>query len=551
MSAFPPHGKPGSRRASLLAPAALASLLVSAACTPEPSVLAACPAANVKLTALKDAQYVSSAVDPAIETLRSQNDVPGCAVAVVDDDEIASLSFSGVAEIDGGRDWDEETPAPVGSIAKTLTALAVLQLLEDKATDVNFDVSFLPPNWAQVILSQLLGQPIVNDLPFLPPDWAEVTPSQLLSHTSGIPKDPDQELEPLTDGDLQDWFPNGGDHPGIHPRYAYFTYWKSTPSISFAGDDTARYSNLAYALAGTVVDYLSYGEPFNPPPADESGYERFVFERVGLDDGALTEPTMISLCLTTPWRQSEIYKLAQGYQTDGTTPRSTPAYSGWEGPAGGWTMTIGDLARLMIIINTHRRLEQYTTDELMLDNYGSSGINTANNGKKKWGLGVYRDIMRNRFAFGKGGNYPGFTSHFIMWRNEGVGVGLICNRHDVPEEAMTETIVAIADPRLAGPFGSGGESPAPPRPAPAPRRDAVARLSREHPEEIAQLTWALADLPGDRGPSPAGFLAAPGGEELARLFEKGDLDALATRMLERIEEARARPKAPVWTDCFE
>lgn len=531
MSAFPPHDELRSWGAPLLASAALAALLASAGCAPDPGLPAACPAANVKLTALKDAQYVNSAVDPAIETLRSQNDVPGCAVAVVDDDEIASLSFSGVAEIAGGRDWDEETPAPVGSISKTLTALAMLQMVEDEEIDVALDA------------------PIVDYLPFLPSTWGETTLSQLLSHTSGIRKDPDQKTEPLTDGDLQDWFPDGGDHPGIHPRYAYFTYWKSTSSTSFAAGDTARYSNLAFSLAGTVADYLSYGEPFTPPPGDESGYERFVFEHVGLDDKALTEPTMISLCLTTPWRQSEIYKLAQGYKKDGTTPKPTPGYSGWEGPAGGWTMTIGDLARLMIIINTHRRLEQDTTDELMLDNYGSSGINTVVSAKKKWGLGVYRDIMSNRFAFAKGGDYDGFTSHFIMWRDEGVGVGLICNRHRVPHQAMTDAIEAIAAPRLGGPFGGGGGSPAPP--PPAPRRDAVARLSREHPEEIAQLTWALANLPGDRDPGPAGFLAGPGGRELARLFENGDLDALATRMLKRIEEARARPKAPVWTDSFE
>ena len=522
------------------APVALAALLALASCLPAPDGPAACPAANVKLTGLKDAKYVDPTVDPAIETLRRENDIPGCAVAVVDDNEISSLSFSGLAEIvfqqeglaPSGREWDEETPAPVGSIAKTLTALAVLQMVEDQEIDVALDT------------------PIVSFLPFLPNDWAQTTLSELLSHTSGIRKDPDQVTEPLTDGDLQNWFPQGGDHPGIHPRYAYLTYWKSTPSTSFASGDSARYSNIAYGLAGTVVDYLSYGEPFSPPPGNESGYERFMFERVALNDNGLTEPTMISLCLTTPWRQAEIYKLARGYQEDGTTLQPTPGYSGWEGPAGGWTMTIGDLARLMIIINTHRRLDEVTTDQLMLANYGSSGNNTAAGGKKKWGHGVYRDIISNRFAFAKGGDYDGFTSHFIMWRNEGVGVGLICNRHGVPHEAMTDAIKAIAAPRLS-PQGGGGESPAPP-PA-APRRGALAQLSRDHPEEIAQLTWALAELPGDRnrGPSPTGFHAGPGSRELARLFETGDLEALAKRMLDRIEEARARPKPPVWTDRFE
>src|SRR5262249_8839181 len=114
---------------------------------------------------------------------------------------------------------------------------------------------------------------------------------------------------------------------------------------------TAEYSNVGYCLAGSLLDCRSKMADI---PGQMRGYERFVWPRVGRGTFA-TEPTMVTACLATDFRTSDIKNLAHGYAEDGSSLSFgdwTSVGWGWEGPAGGWTLTIGDLARLMLILQS-------------------------------------------------------------------------------------------------------------------------------------------------------------------------------------------------------
>ena len=67
--------------------------------------------------------------------------VPGLAYAVVADGEITSVGAHGVLRIGGDEEVTPDTPFLTGSISKSFTALAVMQLVEAGKVDLDAEVS--------------------------------------------------------------------------------------------------------------------------------------------------------------------------------------------------------------------------------------------------------------------------------------------------------------------------------------------------------------------------------------------------------------------------
>jgi hypothetical protein len=161
-------------------------------------------------------------------------------------------------------------------------------------------------------------------------------------------------------------------------------------------------------------------------PSHMQGYERYIWHRVGRGTVA-TEPTMITASLATDFRTSDIKNLAHGYDVDGSALNFGDSASdgwGWEGPPGGWVLTIGDLARLMLILQSDAVISKTTIDSDMRQNYGqifSDGTRV--------GLGL--ELANGGSWFGKGGDILGYTADFKIWpSNIGTdwGVAFICNQ---------------------------------------------------------------------------------------------------------------------------
>ena len=69
-------------------------------------------------------------IDAHIERQVERLNIPGVALAIVEDDEIAHLRGFGRAR-PGGEAPTTQTPFIIGSLVKSFTALAVMQLVED------------------------------------------------------------------------------------------------------------------------------------------------------------------------------------------------------------------------------------------------------------------------------------------------------------------------------------------------------------------------------------------------------------------------------------
>jgi len=106
-----------------------------------------------------------SAVDAYLEGQRQALGIPGMALAIVQDDHIAFLGSYGEADSDG-RPVTPQTPFQIGSTAKSMTALAIMQLVEVGQVELDAPVkAYLswfttadPVASAQITIRHLLNQ---------------------------------------------------------------------------------------------------------------------------------------------------------------------------------------------------------------------------------------------------------------------------------------------------------------------------------------------------------------------------------------------------------
>ncbi len=124
-------------------------------------------------------------VDAYISTMMEELNIPGAALVIVQGDQIVHLKGFGVADADG-RQVTPQTPFFTGSTGKSITALAIMQLVEAGKIKLDAPVqTYLP--WfrvADVKASEVF------------------TLRQLLNMTSGIPRSIGQEQ--LSNTDLSD-----------------------------------------------------------------------------------------------------------------------------------------------------------------------------------------------------------------------------------------------------------------------------------------------------------------------------------------------------------
>ena len=106
-----------------------------------------------------------SAVDDYLESQRLALGIPGMAVSIVQGDQVAYIQGYGEAD-SGGRPVTPQTPFQIGSVTKSFTTLAVMQLVESGQIELDAPVQTYIP-WfrvadeatsAQITVRHLLNQ---------------------------------------------------------------------------------------------------------------------------------------------------------------------------------------------------------------------------------------------------------------------------------------------------------------------------------------------------------------------------------------------------------
>ena len=170
------------------------------------------------------------AIDAYVDEQMQRLNIPGVALAVVEGDQIVHQRGFGRARPDGERP-SPQTPFFIGSLTKSMTALATMQLVEAGKIELDAPVQ-------RYLLWFRVADPLAS---------AKMTVRHLLNQTSGLPLLPSWEL--LSDFD---------DRPDAAERQARAL---AAIRLSRAPGEGFEYSNLNYNLLGLIVEAAS-GESF-------------------------------------------------------------------------------------------------------------------------------------------------------------------------------------------------------------------------------------------------------------------------------------------------
>ena len=294
---------------------------------------------------------------------------PSIAAAVIRDGELVWETAVGAADVEAGVEATPDTQYRIGSITKTFTAAAIMQLRDAGKLD----------------LEDTLDRHV---------DGAAYTPTlrRLLSHASGLQREtqddswltlrfaqPDELLETLAQAEL------------VLPSGARF-----------------HYSNLAFALLGIVVERVS-GLP----------YQEYVRER-------LFEPVGLKRVTFEPEPPAAKGYLAQPY-ADGVWDTIGVETGAWASAGQLWG-TAADICRWGAFLadpdesvlasssaEEMRTVQAIADHERWLSGYGL-------------GLGLYRD--GDRILAGHTGSMPGFIAQLLFSATEKIVVAELTNESE-------------------------------------------------------------------------------------------------------------------------
>ena len=210
-------------------------------------------AANVLIrtpaTPVAGGPAADAAIDAWFDAERRDAGIPGAAVVVVRNGLVHASGF-GAADA-AGRPVDATTPFLLGSVSKGITALAVSQLAERGAVDIDAPVRRYLPEFA-------LADASASD---------EITVRQLLDQTSGIPTS--AGVAPLSE-------PASSLDARVRELAAVAPV--SAPGAAY------HYSNANYVVLGRLVEVVS-GQAF------EAYLQDHVFEPLGMDHASADPAT--------------------------------------------------------------------------------------------------------------------------------------------------------------------------------------------------------------------------------------------------------------------
>jgi len=219
-----------------------------------------------------DFAAIDAYVNEQMETLG----IPGLALGIVQGDQVVHVQGFGVAD-STGRSVTPQTPFYIGSVTKSFTALAVMQLVEEGKIDLDAPVQkYLP--WFQVANQDAS---------------AKITVRNLLNHTSGISKKDGNRVWASQQG-LEETLRGFGMLPLTHPVGAKWDY-----------------SNLNYSLAGLIVEKVS-----------GQSYADYVIQNILEPLDMRHSYTSRALALADGLSRGHYYILGNAFEGDGPLPPS-------------------------------------------------------------------------------------------------------------------------------------------------------------------------------------------------------------------------------------
>jgi CubicO group peptidase (beta-lactamase class C family) len=328
--------------------------------------------------------------------------LPGMVVGVVSDQKLIWTKGFGLANVDGKVPMTPQTKFRMASHSKLFTATAIMQLREQGKLHLDDPVS-----------KHLTWFAVTSPRPDDPP----ITIEELLTHSSGLPREAADHWTTLT-------FPTREELKTLVPKR----------QAAFPSETRWKYSNLAYTLAGLVVEQVS-GETW----ADYVTHH--IYQPLGMVNSSVDK---------------DVPGLATGYgrrMPDGSRPTMPFVDARGMAAATGITSTVEDMARFVSaqfrkgtaggdrILSTASLREMHRVRVL------------ENNWTRGNGIGFAVTRERDKLYVGHGGAYPGYITQTMIDLNGKVGVIVLTNAIDGDATSIASQLmntVGLAVAKAAG-----------------------------------------------------------------------------------------------------
>lgn len=349
---------------------------------------------------------VTADVEALAQRTARKERLPGLALGVVIDNELAIRKVIGVRDAARGGAVDEHTRFRIGSITKTITAAAVLKLRDDGRLSLDAPAARYLPELAGVVYPTRDSRPM--------------TVRDLLAHSSGLPRlgvfSPAPNDHDLTDREILATLDGFG--------------------LESAPGTVTTYSNLGYSLLGLLAGRVA-----------RMPYRQLV-------NHAILAPLGM---LETAWEASQIPEesVASPHVRAGDTITPTkPWRLGASEGAAGLYASLADMARFVgVQLSAWPARDEPETGPLRRSSLRESHMVArsgsafpAAGGSDAPGLGwqVREDCELGRLVW-HNGSIDGFSASVVFLPERGVGAVALANAAGADLQALNESALRLLD----------------------------------------------------------------------------------------------------------
>jgi CubicO group peptidase (beta-lactamase class C family) len=351
---------------------------------------------NVNAIPVQQAETDFAAIDAYIAEQMDNLGIPGMALGIVQGGQITHLQGFGVAG-SSGRAVTPQTPFYLGSVTKSVTALAVMQLVEAGKIDLDAPVQeYLP--WFELADKEASAQ---------------ITVRNLLNQTSGMS---------TKDGN-RDW----GSQKGIEEAVRGLTSVQLTQPVG----TTYQYNNYNYSIAGLIVEKVS-GQSYADYVIEH------IFEPLEMHHSHASRTSALADGLSA----GHYYMFGQVFSFEGAAP---PAYL----PSGFLTASAEDMSHFVIAqLNDGRYGDASILSPQGIAEMHAPAISAG--GDAYWAIGWDTGIFEEMPVISRVGDTGHFHADIILLPESGLGVVLLANASGFEQKNQVDQITGNVVSLLIG-----------------------------------------------------------------------------------------------------
>ncbi len=346
-------------------------------------------------------------VDRSLETRMSEVNMPGLVLGVTDRERLLRVACFGYADLAAGRLIEPGLMFEIGSIGKSFTNVALMQLRDEGRLDLHAPVSqYLP--WFEVRS-----------------DYGPITTHHLMTHTSGL----------ATGTDI-------GPH-GLYESWALRESRTDAPPGEYF-----HYSNVGYKTLGFLLEELD-GRPYR------DAIQARVQDPLGMRD---SHPVIgYETRKQAPVGYRGFYDDRPEHRDHGLVPALWTEYGVGDGCQ---ASTVGDMCvYLRMLMNGGQGPSGHIMSQESYRLMTQRVIATQQWGGAWYGYGLIMADAEGHTYLGHGGSTTGFMSAMAADMEDGVGVVVMINGYSQFYDAAGKALDALAVLRAGL---RGQELPAPP-----------------------------------------------------------------------------------------